>query len=107
MTIAINDTKEKIKNLHKEESVKIKCKFICHEPKGGNVTFSYKKFPQDPIEKYTLYDGQVYELPKCVVKHLNSCGWEIHAHLLDADGQPIQGIGKKEHRFTLQPIDFI
>ncbi len=107
MTIEVKDTKEKLKKLHKEDSRIVKGSFICHEPKGGSVTFSYRKYRQDPVKKYTLKDGETYELPVGVAKHVNDCGWDVHSNILDSEGNPTVVKGKRERRFTFQSIDFL
>jgi len=92
---------------HKEDSKKVKGKFLCHEPKGGSVTFPFRKYKEDKTESYHLYDGEEYELPIGVIKHLNNCGWEVHSHLLDQDGKPYVGTGKIERRFTFQGLNLV
>jgi len=107
MPTVLKSPSDKLKNLQKEESRLVKGKFMCHEPKGGSVKFSFRKYKEDPTKHYHLIDGQEYELPIAVVKHLNNCGWEIHSNLLDAQGNPYVGTGKIERRFTFQGSDYI
>ena len=93
------------RELEKDKKM-VKGKFFCHEPKGGNVKFFFKKYKEIPIKEYTFADGQDYEIPLMVAKHINDCGWEVHSFLLDAQGNPAVGVGKKERRFTFQSLDF-
>lgn len=99
---------EKIERQRQEESVKIKGTFQDNELKGGSIAFSFKKFPGDDIVNYHLYDGQEYELPLSVVKHLNSgCYYSTDTYspnsLLQADGKPMKNTAaKKFHRFSFK-----
>ena len=92
----------------KEESVKIKGVFQDNELKGGSIKFAFRKFPQDQIQDYHLFDGQEYELPLAVVKHLNSgCFYAQDAYvqggLLGHDGRPMKNPhAKKFHRFSFK-----
>ena len=106
MVNIVKSTSEKLKKAHEEDSRMVKGRFTCHDPKGGSVKFSFRKYKEDPVRHYNLVDGMEYELPVGVIKHLNNCGWEIHAHLLDKDGNPFVGTGKKEHRFSFQDTSF-
>lgn len=107
MVNIVKSNSDKLEKMCKEDSRLVKGVFICHEPKGGSVKFPYRKYKQEPRKDYYLEDGKEYELPIGVVKHLNGCGWEIHSNLLDAQGNPYVGVGKKERRFTFQSSDFI
>jgi len=107
MTTIVKSTPDKLKEMQREDSRKVKGKFLCHEPKGGSVKFSFRKYKEDRTQSYHLIDGEEYELPIAVVKHLNNCGWEIHSNLLDAEGKNYIGTGKIERRFTFQGSDFI
>ena len=107
-TISVKESKsEKYMKAYKTDSRLVKGKFFCHMPKGGEVTFPFRKYKEDQRVDYKLVDGQEYELPLGVVKHINSCGWEVHTHLLDPQGKPFVGTGKTETRFTFQSLDFI
>jgi hypothetical protein len=46
--------------------------FRYHELPGGALEFVFRKYKGDPVDKYTLIDGQVYTIPLGVAKHLNS-----------------------------------
>ena len=41
----------------------------------GAVCFSYKAYPGDANEQYELLDGQRYQLPRGVARHLNNNCW--------------------------------
>jgi hypothetical protein len=98
----------KLKKLRDKSREKVKGIFRFHEVPGGEVTFVYKEFKGEPVEKYTMRDGQIYEVPLGVAKHLNRNGWyPRHAYLMDRDGNPSVQIGEKVRRFSFQSLDFV
>lgn len=107
MVTVLADKKEQLEKMKKEDSRIVKGRFFCHEPKGGNVKFSYRKYKGDPIKSYTLFDGKDYELPVGVAKHINNCGWNVHAHCVDANGNPSVNVGSRVRRFSFQSMDFL
>ena len=106
MANVVQPKDDKLEKMRLADAKLVKGKFICMEPKGGSVKFPFRKYKGDPVVHYDLQDGQTYELPKAVVKHLSQCGWEVHSHILDKQGNPIIGTGKKEYRFSFQSFDF-
>lgn len=77
--------------------------FMFHEIPGGVLEFTYYKYKGDPVERYSLRDGQEYTLPRGVVDHLNNdCSRPIHEHAKDADGRPLMRIGYLEHRCSFR-----
>lgn len=92
----------------KEESRLVKGIFRCHEPRGGSVTFSFKKYKWDPTKTYTLVDGHEYELPLAVARHLNqNCNYSVHQHILDSQGKPILDVGGKQvSRMNFESLEF-
>lgn len=92
----------------KEESKMVKGIFRCHEPAGGSVTFPFKKFKWDPVVNYTMTDGQEYEIPLAVARHLNkNCNYPIHSYILDSAGKPLlDQAGKKFSRMNFDSLDF-
>lgn len=86
---------------------KVKGVFKFYEVPGGSLSFIFRKYKEDPIEKFTMVDGQVYTIPLGVAKHLNKNGWyPRHAYQLDDAGKPIMTIGEKVHRFGFQSLEF-
>lgn len=97
---------DKFEQMRKEDRRLVKGIFQDNELKGGNVTFPFRKWKGDPVETFTLIDGQEYELPMGVVKHLNSgCAYETHSSLLGPDGKYLKNV-KKTHRFSFKPLEF-
>lgn len=82
--------------------------FRYHELPGGTLSFVYRKHKKEPIRRYTLVDGQRYELPLGVAKHLNSSGkYPVHQYELDQSGLPSMRIGKYVRRYGFQSLEFI
>ena len=82
--------------------------FKYYEVPGGTVNFVYRKYKEDPVEHFTLVDGQVYTLPLGVAKHLNKNGWyPIHKYALDENGKPTMKIGQKVRRIGFQSLEFV
>ena len=87
---------------------KVKGIFKFHEVPGSELSFVYRKYKEDQVEKYKVVDGHVYTLPLGVAKHLNRSGWyPIHAHCKDENGNPSIKIGKKVRRFSFQSLEFM
>ncbi len=87
---------------------KVKGIFKNYELPGGSLSFNFREFKEDKIEKYLLQDGKVYTLPLGVAKHLNkNCWYPVHAHRKDDSGNSHQMIGKKVRRFGFQSLEFM
>lgn len=99
---------DKIYRMWKEESRMVKGIFRCRDPEGGCVTFCYRKYRWDPTRWYTLYDGEVYELPLGVARHLNqNCNYPVHSHILGPDGNPtVDRTGKVKSRMNFESTEF-
>jgi hypothetical protein len=86
----------------------VKGKFIFHEVPGGVLEFVFKKYKEDAVEKYTMYDGEIYTVPLGVAKHLNKdCWYPIHSFTQDENGKPTQKIGQKVRRCSFQSLEFV
>lgn len=81
--------------------------FRCFEPRGGSFTFSFKKYKGDPVLKFTLADGETYDIPLMVAKHLNqNCSYPRHSHMLDANGNAMLDTGTKVKRCSFESLEF-
>jgi len=79
---------------------------------GGNLRFSARKFPWDPIENFNFVDGQTYTVPLWVAMHLNDdCKFPVYKHNIDPnakEGEKVsQHVGQWNHRFAFVSSDFI
>lgn len=99
---------DKLYRLWKEESRMVKGIFRCRQPAGGNVKFCFRKFKWDKTKWYTMFDGETYEVPLAVARHLNNnCNYPVHSHILGADGNPLLDVGgKKESRMNFESTEF-
>ncbi len=85
----------------------VKGRFKFHEVPGGELKFSYVKYQNDTDKPWVMKDGETYEVPYMVAKHLNQGGkYPIHRHAVDEEGRPSQVIGQMVDRFGFEPIGF-
>lgn len=74
----------------------------------GQMEFMFKKYKQDPLEKFSFVDGETYTIPLGVAKHLNTgCWYPTYSYKQDESGRPTMGIGEKVRRCTFQSLEFI
>lgn len=93
--------------MRKKDNQMVKGVFRCFEPRGGNMTFSFKKYAGDDVQQYNMTDGETYDVPLMVAKHLNNnCWYPKHTYVLDADGKSSVEVGKKVHRCTFESLEF-
>ena len=86
----------------------VRGKFIFHEVPGGQMSFVYKAYENDDVERFDLVDGEIYTLPLGVAKHLNkNCWYPVHTHTVYENGKPIQKIGQKVRRCSFQSLEFV
>ena len=104
--------KEKLKlNLKYErdkDRTKVRGKFIFHEVPGGVMEFSFKKYKEDELENFKLYDGEIYELPLGVAKHLNqNLSYPIHQYYSQEGGTHAMKVGQTVRRASFARLDFM
>ena len=86
----------------------VKGVFHFYEVPGGSMSFNFKKYKGDPVERYDLEDGKVYTLPLGVARHLNKNGtYPVHQYLSDESGNVSKRIGQKVRRFGFQSLEFM
>lgn len=104
----IKKRKDNIEYLREKDREKVKGVFRYFESPGATLSFPFKKYKKDPVEIYHLIDGQTYELPLGVAKHLNNNGWyPIHVHRIDDMGNAHPMVGKKVKRFGFDSLEFM
>lgn len=84
--------------------------FRFHEVPGGTMSFVFKKYKGDHVEKFTLVDGQVYTIPLGVAKHLNkNCWYPVHDYQMDENGKFTREyrVSKKVRRCSFQSLEFV
>lgn len=93
----------------REDRQMVKGVFRMHEPPGGHCRMSFRKYKWDPIETYDFHDGQEYEIPLGVARHLNTrTSYAVHQHVLGPDGNPtVDRQGKKMKRMSFESLEFM
>lgn len=94
--------------------------FRFHEVPGGGMSFNFREFKGDPIERYDMTDGETYTIPLGVALHLNRNGWYAEYGFYKQEGSIsgmksgvavdsnyMQRIAKKIRRFSFQSLEFI
>jgi len=101
-------TKANLEQLKAKDNQLVRGRFHWQEYPGGTFSFVYKKYKGDPVVRYDLKDGEVYELPLGVAKHLNNDvgRWE-HSYLLDKDGKPSKMASTRVRRVQFESLEFM
>ncbi len=82
--------------------------FKFYECEGGGMSFVFRVYKDDQVERFDLVDGQIYTIPLGVAKHLNKNGWyPVHAYQTNESGIPTMKIGQKVRRFGFQSLEFV
>lgn len=98
---------DKVYRMWKEESQLVKGIFRMHEPAGGMVRFPFRKYKWDQVQWYTMQDGETYEVPLAVARHLNqNCSYAVHSHILDGQGNPTVNMNKMKSRMNFESTEF-
>lgn len=101
-------TKINVQYLRDKDREPVKGIFRYHECPGGSVSFSYRAYKGDNIERYDMIDGQVYTVPLGVARHLNkNCWYPEYEFFKDEQTQNIQRISKKVRRMSFQSLEFM
>lgn len=111
------ENKKKVEAMRAKDKEVVKGIFRFYEMPNGQLEFVHRAYPGDPVEKYTMVDGQIYSVPLGVAKHLNKNGWyPEYKHIQDPDGKNMQlatgtnrgqYVAKKIRRFGFQGLDFV
>lgn len=100
--------KARWKALYEEEKKIVRGRFDYKECPGGVMEFTYRKFKEEPLKNYSLKDGEVYEIPLYVARHLNKeCNFPSHTFKNDEQGRPQTVIAERIHRTGFQSLDFL
>lgn len=101
------ENKAKAEKLRKEESRKVKARYINHRGDHERLTKPYMRWAGDPIQTYHLIPNHVYELPMGFINEINnSPGLPKRSELLDKNGIPTKKDGKNERIHELVPVSF-
>lgn len=126
-------SKETLNKFIEEETKIVKGIFQCFESPGATQRIVVKKYPGIPMFEKTMTDGQIYEIPLYVARHLNgidvtakgldgklnTCSYPVHAFKWGAEEVapksqigsggipvPIVGVSKRVKRYGFQSLEF-
>jgi len=100
-------TDSELKKQREDDHKMVKGVFRCYEPRGGSFTFCFKKYKGDQNLKFTMVDGETYDIPLMVAKHLNqNCWYPRHTHVLDANGCATVDNNTKVKRCSFESLEF-
>ncbi len=100
--------KKDLKYLRDKDREMVKGVFKFYEVPGGSMSFCFKKYKGDPIERFDMVDGEVYTVPLSVAKHLNNdCHYPVHSYATDENGKPLQKISQRVNRCGFQSLEFM
>jgi hypothetical protein len=98
----------KLRALWEKDKEMVRGVFRYHECPGAQFEFSFHKYKWDPLMTYHLKDGEVYEIPRAVAKHLNTnCAYPSYIYKNDINGQPVTTLSEKVRRTSFQSLDYI
>ena len=82
--------------------------FKFDEAPGQTLSFMYREFKEDPIERFDLADGQVHTIPLGVARHINkNMNYPVHSYLKDDQGNATMRVGRKNQRASFQSLEFV
>lgn len=97
-----------LKYQHDKDREQVKGIFRFYECPGAMLSFVYRAYKEDDVERFDLLDGQVYSIPLGVARHLNKSGrYPIHEYKMNENGVASQHIGKKVARYGFQSLEFV
>ena len=105
---APENSKTNLRYQRDKDREKVKGIFRFYEVPGGSMSFCFRAYKEDQVERYDMIDGQVYTVPLGVARHLNKNGWyPVHGYATDENGKPSMKIGQKVRRFGFQSLEFV
>ncbi len=112
----IKKEKPNYKYLRDKDRQMVKGIFRFHEVPGGSLSFSFKCWKEDPVERFDMVDGAVYTIPLGVAKHLNkNVSYSEYGFLQGESGTigafshagHVMKVTKKIRRCSFQSLEFI
>jgi len=104
----LKKAQETIEQQRDEDSQMVTGIFKNIEVPGGDLTFTYKKYKEDPYKTFYFKDGGKYTIPLGVAKHINTMTKvKQHAYLVDVEGKKIPGIGSHRQRYQFLSTEFM
>jgi len=104
----IKKATELLEKARAEDSKMVTGVFINKEVEGGDLSFTYKKYKEDPHRTYHFEDGKTYTVPLGVAKHINNqTKVKRHSYLVDKNGKKILGTGNPRQRYQFNSTEFM
>lgn len=104
----LKKAKDKCEDARIKDSKLVKGVFKNIEVPGGDLEFVYRGHRGDPIRSYHLRDGETYEIPLGVAKHINNnTKVAIHQYLVDIEGKPITAPGNYRQRYQFLSTEYM
>lgn len=101
-----SEVADMIKKMRAEDEKLVKGQFEFIEAEGGFFSFTYRKYPGDPIEVYQLIHGEICTIPMGIVKHLNGTKKKIRRYK-DVEQPPTGNVKTPREFITTSRIRFI
>jgi hypothetical protein len=103
--------------LRDRDREKVRGMFKFHEVPGGSMSFVFKAYKGEKVERYDLLDGEIYSLPRGVAIHLNkNLSYPEYEHvksegaalgLFNHNAPASMRIAKKTQRCSFQSLEFM
>lgn len=115
-TVKKETKKPNYKYMRDKDRQMVKGIFRFHECPGGVMSFVFKYWKEDPVERYDMVDGQIYSVPLGVAKHLNNNCWYPEYSFIKGDGKTVAAyspdgqvmkVSRKVKRCSFQSLEFI
>jgi hypothetical protein len=111
----IDNVKVNVKYLRDRDREIVSGIFRNYEAPGSTLCFGFKAYKGDDLVKYTLMDGERYEIPIGVARHLNNTGFYPEYEFIQGekglqgafsiDGQRMQ-VARKVKRYGFHSLEF-
>jgi hypothetical protein len=99
---------EMIETARKADAKLVKGIFKNLECPGGDLTFAYHAYKGEPTRVYHMVDGDEYEIPIGVAKHINQqCKYKKSKHLINKDGKRMIVADKPIERYQFVSTEFM
>jgi len=112
--ILINPTAESrskkvdIEKLRRRDNRIVKGRFVNFLYPGSVKSMMYRAYKGDPVVKYSFRDGEIYEIPFGLARHINNdVGEKESEYLLDAAGRPSKLANRRKRTCAFESLDFI
>lgn len=105
---AKKEIKPNLNHMRDKDREKVTGIFRYHELAGGTMAFSIRLYKNDPVETYTMKDGEVVTIPLGVAKHINKNMWYPEYGYVRSDSEEKNAVKivKKVRRCSFSSLEF-